>query len=153
MRAPDRLTRISSQRLEPQCKGAFGYSLFLAESEILVIVLPLTAETAGIINARTLAAMPRGAHLVNIARGALVVERDLVRALDSGQLEGAMLDVTQIEPLPGDHALWRHPKVRITPHIAGLTNPYTAVEPIADNIRRLIAGDSLRHLIDRRRGY
>ena len=84
--------------------------------------------------------------------GALVVEQDLLAALDSGQLEGAMLDVAQIEPLPEEHALWAHPKARLTPHIAGLTNPYTAVDPIAANIRRLVAGEALQHLIDRSRG-
>ena len=133
--------------------GDSGLPAFLSASEILVVVLPLTAATAGIVNARTIASMPRGAYVVNIARGALVVEEDLLAALDSGQLAGAMLDVTQTEPLPQSHALWRHPNARITPHIAGLTNPYTAIEPIVDNIRRLRSGASLQHLVDRRRGY
>lgn len=126
---------------------------FLAECEILVTVLPLTAQTTGIIDARTLALLPRGAYFVNIARGALVNEHDLLQALDSGQLEGAMLDVTQTEPPPPSHPFWNHPKVRITPHIAGLTNPDTAAEPIALNIRRLLAGEPLLHLVDRARGY
>ena len=133
--------------------GTGGLADFLAASEILLVVLPMTPETAGIIDARALASMPRGAYLINIARGALVVEQDLLAALDSGQLEGAMIDVTQEEPLPQGHPLWRHPKVRITPHIAGLTNPYTAVDEIAANIRRLAAGQPLQCLVDRRRGY
>jgi glyoxylate/hydroxypyruvate reductase A len=97
--------------------------------------------------------MPHGSYFVNVARGGLVVEADLLSALDSGQLAGAMLDVTQTEPLPPGHALWRHPHVRITPHIAGLTNPYTAAEPIAENIRRLMSGAPLEHVVDRLRGY
>ena len=133
--------------------GEAELPVFLAESEILVVVLPLTSATAGIINTRTLALMPRGAYFVNIARGQLVVERDLLTALDSGQIAGAMLDVTEAEPLPEHHPLWRHPSVRITPHIAGLTNPLTAAEPIAANIRRLMAGEALIDLVDRNRGY
>jgi glyoxylate/hydroxypyruvate reductase A len=133
--------------------GESGLSAFLTASEILVVVLPLTAATAGIVNARTIAFMPRGAYIVNTARGALLVEQDLLAALDSGQLAGVMLDVTQTEPLPPSDPLWRHPNVRITPHIAGLTNPYTAIEPIVDNIRRLQSGLPLEHLVDRSRGY
>jgi glyoxylate/hydroxypyruvate reductase A len=128
-------------------------SAFLSASEILVVVLPLTAATAGIVNARTIAFMPRGAYIINIARGALLVEHDLLAALDSGQVAGAMLDVTQTEPLPPSDPLWRHPNVLVTPHIAGLTNPYTAIEPIVDNIRRLRSGLPLEHLVDRSRGY
>ena len=133
--------------------GESGLATFMATAEILVVVLPLTSATAGVVNAKTIARMPRGAYVVNIARGALVVEQDLLAALDSGQLAGAMLDVTQTEPLPANHPLWTHPNVRITPHIAGLTNPYTSIEPIADNIRRLRSGAPLQHLVDRRRGY
>lgn len=133
--------------------GDSGFPAFLSASEILVVVLPLTAATAGIVNARTIALMPRGAYVVNIARGALVIEQDLLAALDSGQLAGAMLDVTQTEPLPPSHALWQHPNVRVTPHIAGLTNPYTAIEPIVDNIRRWRSRMPLQHVVDRRRGY
>ena len=133
--------------------GAAGLPDFLSESEILIAVLPLTAQTAGVVNARTLAQMPRGSYFVNIARGGLVVEQDLLAALDSGQLAGAMLDVTQTEPLSESHPFWHHPGVRITPHIAGLTNPYTAAEPIAENVRRLMAGAALNHVVDRGRGY
>ena len=139
---------------EVRCfSGEAGLPDFLSESEILVAVLPLTAETTGVVNARALARMPRGSYFVNIARGGLVVEQDLLAALDSGQLAGAMLDVTQTEPLPQSHAFWHHPGVRITPHIAGLTNPYTAAEPIAQNMRRLMSGEPLDHVVDRARGY
>lgn len=126
---------------------------FLRDTDILVSVLPLTDETQGIVNARTLALLPRGAYFINVARGGLVREDDLLAALDSGQLEGALLDVTASEPLPPASPLWRHPKVCLTPHIAGLTNPQTAVHPIADNLRRLAAGRPLRNLVERTRGY
>ncbi len=133
--------------------GEEGLAGFLRTSSILVAVLPLTAATAGLIDARRLDLLPPGAFFVNIARGGLVVEADLLQALDSGRLAGAMLDVTATEPLPPASPLWTHPKVRITPHIAGLTNPATAIEPIADNIRRLREGRALRELIDPGRGY
>jgi len=133
--------------------GAETLAEFLARSEIVVVTLPLTAATAGILNARTMALMPRGAFIVNLARGGLVDEGELVAALDSGQLGGAMLDVTQFEPLPAASPLWGHPRVKLTPHIAGLTNPETAIEPIADNIRRLLAGQPLLNLVDVQRGY
>ena len=133
--------------------GTDALAAFLAQVDILVVILPLTAGTAKIIDAATLACLPRGAYFINVARGALVVEENLLAALDSGQLGGALLDVTQTEPLPPSHPLWTHPKVRITPHIAGLTNPVTAVHPIADNIRRLAAGEPLLHRVERDRGY
>ncbi len=126
---------------------------FLAGIDILVSILPLTSETRGIINERTLSWLPRGAYFVNVARGALVVENDLLRALDSGHIAGAMLDVVETEPLPSASRLWTHPNVKITPHIAGLTNPITAVGPIADNIRRLAAGEPLLHVVDLGLGY
>jgi glyoxylate/hydroxypyruvate reductase A len=133
--------------------GADDLQHFLHASEILVVALPLTQPTAGILNARTLSLLPRGCHIVNMARGGLVIEADLLQALDSGQVAGAFLDVTEQEPLPADHPLWTHPNVRLTPHIAGLTNPETAIEPIVENIRRLRDGQPLRDLIDIGRGY
>jgi glyoxylate/hydroxypyruvate reductase A len=126
---------------------------FLAECDILISVLPLTPATAGIVNSVTLEKLPRGAYFVNIARGGLVVEADLLDALDSGLVDGVMLDVVAEEPLAPDHPLWTHPKVRITPHIAGLTNPYTAVEPVYANLKRFLAGEALQHLVDRGRAY
>jgi glyoxylate/hydroxypyruvate reductase A len=126
---------------------------FLHETEILLVVLPATQETAGILDAARLRMLRPGACLINIARGSLIVESDLLAALDAGHLEGAFLDVTQNEPLPASSPLWTHPKVRLTPHIAGLTNPATAIEPIVDNIRRLKSGRPLRDLVERARGY
>jgi glyoxylate/hydroxypyruvate reductase A len=133
--------------------GPEGLRALLSESEILLVTLPLTPHTAGILNASNLRALPRGACVVNMARGELVVEADLLQALDEGHVAGAFLDVTEHEPLPPEHKLWSHPNVRLTPHIAGLTNPRTAVEPIAENIRRLRAGEPLLDLIDVTRGY
>lgn len=133
--------------------GSGQLAEFLANTDILVCVLPMTPQTCAIINRETLARLPRGAFFVNLARGGLVVEPDLVAALDAGQLDGALLDVTAIEPLPDTSPLWVHPKIKLTPHIAGLTNPPTAVATIVDNIRRLRAGLPLQHRVDRIAGY
>lgn len=133
--------------------GDAGLSPFLSGLEILVTVLPLTADTRGIVDARLLAQLGAGAYFINVARGGLVVEDDLLAALDSGQLGGALLDVTAIEPLPDSSRLWNHPSVLLTPHIAGLTNPITAVHPIADNIRRLAEGRPVLHRVDPAKGY
>ena len=110
-------------------------------------------DTAGILNAATFAGLPRGAYLINVARGAHLVEADLIAALDSGQLEGATLDVFREEPLPPDHPLWRHPKVLITPHVASYASPLTAAEGVAENIRRARENRPLLHQVDRDRGY
>jgi glyoxylate/hydroxypyruvate reductase len=133
--------------------GADDLPHFLGKTEILVIALPLTQATTGILNARTLALLPSGCHVINFARGGLIVEADLLQALDAGQVAGVFLDVTEQEPLPPDHPFWVHPNVRLTPHIAGLTNPQTAIEPIVENIRRLGSGRPLLDLIDIERGY
>jgi glyoxylate/hydroxypyruvate reductase A len=133
--------------------GPAGMSPFLARTDILVCVLPLTAETRGIIDAKLLAGLPKGAHVINIARGAHVVDDDLLAALDSGHIAGATLDVFAPEPLPENHRFWTHPKVLMTPHIASLTNPETASAGIAENLRRLAVGERLLHLVERTRGY
>lgn len=133
--------------------GAAEMEDFLRRSEILICVLPLTAGTRGILNAATLSLLPRGAHVVNVARGGHVVDADLLAALDGGHLAGATLDVFNQEPLPADHPYWRHPKVRVTPHIAGLSHPPTAAPGVAENIRRLARGEALQNLIDRAAGY
>jgi len=133
--------------------GGDGLVDFLSRTEILVCLLPLTPETTGIINAKTLARLPKGAAIINAARGPHVVDDDLIQALDSGHIQGATLDVFHIEPLPSDHAFWDHPKINLTPHAASITTPETAGIPVAQNIRRVLAGASPEPLVDRDAGY
>ena len=133
--------------------GAEALPSVLAQSRILVCLLALTEETRGIINARTLAALPRGAYVINPARGAHVVDDDLLAAVDSGHIAGATLDVFHGEPLAPEHRFWTHPKVIVTPHISADALPRTAAEQVADNIRRAVAGQPLLNPVDVARGY
>jgi len=126
---------------------------FLARTEILVCLLPLTPHTEGLINAVTLAQLPKGAFVINAARGGHVVEADLLAALDGGHIEAAALDVFAAEPLPGDNPLWDHPKVLVTPHVASLSVPTSAAAEIAENIRRVRRGEPPRDLVERDAGY
>lgn len=126
---------------------------FLAGTDILVCLLPLTGATQGILNGELFSRLPRGASVVNVGRGAHLVEPDLLAALESGQLSAAVLDVCSEEPLPRGHAFWRHPRIWLTPHVASMTQPETAVDVVLDNIRRHRAGEPLVGLVDRGRGY
>ncbi|WP_049973720.1 glyoxylate/hydroxypyruvate reductase A [Azospirillum sp. B4] len=133
--------------------GAEGLGPFLARTDILVCLLPLTPETEDILDAGLFAQLPRGAVVINAARGRHLVEEDLLAALDSGQLAGATLDVFRTEPLPASHPFWSHPKVTVTPHVAAITQARTAVEQVVDGLKRLAAGRPLVNLVDRARGY
>jgi len=133
--------------------GNDGMREVLARSGALVCLLPLTAQTHGILNARTLELLPEGACVINVGRGAHLVERDLLAALDSGRLAHAWLDVFETEPLPAAHPFWMHPGVTLTPHVAALTEPRTALVKIVANVERVRRGEPPADLIDRQTGY
>ena len=133
--------------------GAAELDEFLGLSDILVCLLPLTPETEGIINSELLNKLPRGACLINGARGGLVVETDLIQALESGHLTHAVLDVTNKEPLPADDPLWRAGNITITPHVASVTNAKSGTRVVVENIRRIQAGEAPHHVVDPKAGY
>jgi glyoxylate/hydroxypyruvate reductase A len=125
----------------------------VAEADIVVNLLPLTPETRGLLDAHFFAALPAQAAVVNLARGAHVVDADLLAALDSGHLRHAVLDVFHTEPLPAEHPFWCHPQVTVLPHAAALSDPRSAAAVAASNLRAARDGDALQHLVDRQRGY
>ena len=133
--------------------GAGSLTQFLSGVQILVCLLPLTPATRGILNAELFVQLARGAWLINLGRGAHLVEADLLRALDSGQLAGATLDVFATEPLPHEHPFWLDPRITMTPHAAALTRPETAVPRLVENIARERSGQPLLDLVDRAAGY
>ena len=133
--------------------GREGLFKMLSTCEQIISVLPLTDETTGIINQETLNAMPRGSYITNIGRGGHVVDKDLLMALESGQIAGAFLDVFNEEPLPTKHPYWTHPKVIMTPHIAGEIVPRSCAQSIAANIKRFQKGDPVIGVADLERGY
>jgi glyoxylate/hydroxypyruvate reductase len=126
---------------------------FLACTDVLICLLPLTDATRGLLNRRVFAALPKGASIVHVGRGPQLVTGDLLDALEHGQIHSAVIDVTDPEPLPPDHPLWSQPRVRITPHIASATCPVTAADAVLDNLRRHRAGERMVGEIDRARGY
>lgn len=126
---------------------------FLAATRILVCVLPHTADTAGILNAAALGRLQAGAYVVNVARGAHLVEEDLLAQLASGHVAGASLDVFREEPLPAAHPFWCHPRVRITPHVSAITLRTESAAQIAAKIRALQAGAMVDGIVDLARGY
>jgi glyoxylate/hydroxypyruvate reductase A len=133
--------------------GRDGLGAFLARSEIVVNLLPLTAETDGILCRDAFRRMPKGGSIINLGRGAHVVDADLIAALDEGHLSAATLDVFRVEPLPKDSPFWRHPKITVVPHAARRIDAGDLVPRICDAIRRLRAGQPLAQPIDRSRGY
>jgi len=137
-----------------QCyAGADQLDAFLSGSRVLVCVLPLTSETSGILNRAALARLPQGAWLINVARGAHVVEEDLLTLVQQGHIAGATLDVFGEEPLPPAHPFWREPRITITPHISALTVRGESVRQIAAKIRALENGEPIAGVVDRTRGY
>lgn len=133
--------------------GPKGLDALLAKSGALVCLLPLTAETRGILSARLFARLPEGACVVNVARGAHLVEADLLAALDSGHLAHAYLDVFETEPLPEAHPFWSHPGISLTPHVAALTEPRTALPLVIRNLERAERGEAPEARVDPAAGY
>ena len=125
----------------------------LGAADVVVNLLPLTDATRGLFNAQTFAQMRRGSALVNLARGAHVVEADLLGALASGQLAHAVLDVFENEPLPAAHPFWSHPCITVLPHVAALTDPRSAARIVAQNVLAMREGRAIENLVDRSRGY
>ncbi len=147
------------RRSDRPAKGVATFSgpeqlnVFLAQSRIIINLLPLTAETDSILDRHLFRQLPKGAYLINVARGEHLVEADLLAAIDSGRLSGACLDVFRTEPLPEDHPFWQHPEITVTPHIASLTNPAAVIPQILENYRRVRAGRKVLNPVDRLQGY
>ncbi|MBI1735427.1 MAG: D-2-hydroxyacid dehydrogenase [Candidatus Rokubacteria bacterium] len=130
-----------------------GLARALGAADVVVLAVPLTRDTRGLVDARALGAMRESAWLVNVARGPIVVEDALVRALAERRIGGAVLDVFDEEPLPASHPLWDLPNAVVTPHISGPSTPDEIAPVFNDNLSRFLAGRPLRHVVDRRRGY
>ena len=133
--------------------GEAQFDEFLAATRVLVCLLPLTADTENILNRRTLSQLCPDAYLINVARGAHLVEADLLALLDEGRLAGATLDVFRTEPLPAGHPFWQHPKITLTPHTSARTLREETVAQIAGKIRALERGEAIAGVVDRDRGY
>lgn len=133
--------------------GRDGLRAVLRQAQIVVTLLPATPATDNLLDAETLSWLPKGAFLINPGRGTLIDDDALLAALDNGQVAGATLDVFRVEPLPEGHAYWAHPRVTVTPHVAADTRPATAARVVAENLRRLKAGEPLLHRVNQTEGY
>jgi len=133
--------------------GPDAFNDFLAASRVLVNLLPLTPETEGIMNRGTLSRLPQGGYVINVARGAHLVEEDLLALVDSGHLAGATLDVFRTEPLPPGHPFWSHPKIVATPHTSARTLREESIAQIVRKIGQLDRGEPVAGTVDRARGY
>ena len=137
-----------------QCfHGQAQLPAFLAASRVLVCLIPLTPDTRGLLNRHTLSQLRSGGVVINVARGAHLVDEDLLALLDSGHLSSATLDVFHTEPLPADHPFWRHPQVTVTPHISAQTLRQESIAQIARKLRMLERGAAIAGVVDRTRGY
>ena len=128
-------------------------NLFLNKTNILVCLLPLTEKTKNILNKKTFEQLPKGAYVINVARGSHLVEDDLLASLEADHLSGACLDVFLEEPLPENHPFWTNPKIKVTPHIASITNPKSVAKQIIENYHRFQVGQTLLYQVDIKRGY
>jgi len=133
--------------------GDAGLDAFLRSTRVLVCMLPLTSSTDGILNRANLQKLNAGAYLVNVARGAHLVEEDLLALIDEGHVAGATLDVFRTEPLPKDHPFWTEPRITVTPHVAAFTLLDESVRQIAGKIRVLQRGEPVAGIVDRMKGY
>lgn len=133
--------------------GDDGLKTILAKADIIIMLMPLTAETRGLLNRETLALLPKGASIINFARGPIIDDDALLEALDSGHLAHAVLDVFSAEPLPQDHPYWSHPNVTVLPHISAPTIPATAAKIVTDNITSYLKTGTIPQSVDRKRGY
>jgi glyoxylate/hydroxypyruvate reductase A len=125
----------------------------LRGTRVLVCLLPLTPDTENILDHARLSLLAKGAHVINVARGALIDDEALLALIRAGHLGGATLDVFRTEPLPPDHPFWGEPRITITPHISALTLVLDAVAQIADKMAALARGDTVADVVDRTRGY
>ena len=133
--------------------GDVGFQSFLSSCRVLVNLLPLTPDTRDILSRETLGQLKPGAYLINVARGAHLVEADLLALLESGHMAGATLDVFRTEPLPAEHPFWSHPKITVTPHTSARTLRDESIAQIARKIRALDAGQPVAGVVDPVRGY
>ena len=133
--------------------GSDQLNSFLGQCRVLVNLLPLTPETRDILNRDTLSRLQPGGYLINVARGAHLVEADLIELLDSGHLAGALLDVFRTEPLPADHPFWQHPKIQVTPHTSARTLRVESIAQIAGKIAALERSEAVAGVVDAARGY
>lgn len=151
VRRPD--LRTSTPDTDPVLFGPSDLDERLAESNVVVNVLPVTPRTEDLIDFDLLSKMAEGSALINVARGVHVVEQDLLTALDSGRIRHAFLDVYRTEPLPPDHPFWSHDRITITPHMAAPTFPSSGAQFVAAQLERLTSGVELEHLVDHAAGY
>lgn len=133
--------------------GEHTFDEFLATSQILVCLLPLTDETTGILNTELFNRLPKGAYVINAARGGHMVDADLIAAVNNNHLSGATLDVFHQEPLPETHPFWAHEKINITPHYASVSDTTSVVPQILENYYRSQKGAPLLHLVSKTKGY